>query len=510
MWKLWVWGCTGVVEIAHKIQNGVFDRLSIQYLNSNFNGGTGSGWAGCGGNPSRYANFYSSTGKFIPWSDTNAQYQDGSNWACPSTSTVSASSISTNPNYPISSIQDLSISTHAVGQSTAIANIKNILNQNKGIAFSFFLPNSAAWNDFFTYWDSGSSTPYDISKFNGQGIGTGFGGHLVLCVGYDDASDSWIMLNSWGTAGGLRPDGTFKVKMSMNYNVAYPGGYAMYWETLGVTFTGPTVTNSNGASAVITSSARLNGEVTSTGGQNPTVHIYWGTTDGATNQASWQHDENLGTKGVGTFYRDISSLAWGTTYYYRCLASNSAGSSWAGSTARFSTIGTTNPIALQASNGMYVCAGGGGGFVYANSPWTREWETFKLIDLGNNNIALQANNGQYVCAGGGGGGFVYANSPWTREWETFKLIDLGNNNIALQANNGQYVCAGGGGGGFVYANSPWTREWETFKLIDLGNNNIALQANNGQYVCAGGGGGGFVYANSPWTREWETFKLIRL
>ena len=379
----WVWGCTGVVEIAHKIQNEAFDRLSIQYLNSNLNGGTGSGWAGCGGNPSRYANFYSSTGKFIPWSDTNAQYQDGSNWACPSTSTVSASSISTNPNYPISSIQDLSISTHAVGQSTAIANIKNILNQNKGIAFSFFLPNSAAWNDFFSYWNSGSSIPYDIGKFNGQSIGAGFGGHLVLCVGYDDTSDSWIMLNSWGTAGGLRPDGTFKVKMGMNYDAAYPGGYAIYWETLGVTFTGPTVTNSNGASAVMTSSARLNGEVTSTGVQNPTVHIYWGTTDGATNQASWQHDENLGTKGVGTFYRDISSLAWGTTYYYRCFASNSAGSSWASSTARFSTIGTTNPIALQAAvNGKYVCAENAGQSpLIANRDVALGWETFKLIRL---------------------------------------------------------------------------------------------------------------------------------
>jgi len=28
------WGCTAPIEVAHDIQNGVLDRLSIQYLNS--------------------------------------------------------------------------------------------------------------------------------------------------------------------------------------------------------------------------------------------------------------------------------------------------------------------------------------------------------------------------------------------------------------------------------------------------------------------------------------------
>jgi len=39
----------------------------------------------------------------------------------------------------------------------------------------------------------------------------------------------------------------------------------------------------------------------------------------------------------------------------------------------------------------------------------RTWETFKLIDRGNGNVALQASNGQYVCAEGGGGQQVVAN-----------------------------------------------------------------------------------------------------
>ena len=44
--------------------------------------------------------------------------------------------------------------------------------------------------------------------------------HEVLCVGYDDASDSWMMLNSWPTTkdGAIfHPDNLFRVKMHSNY-----------------------------------------------------------------------------------------------------------------------------------------------------------------------------------------------------------------------------------------------------------------------------------------------------
>jgi carbamate kinase len=83
--------------------------------------------------------------------------------------------------------------------------------------------------------------------------------------------------------------------------------------------------------------------------------------------------------------------------------------------------------------------------------------------LGNNNVALQAYNGQYVCAEGGGGREVVANRNAVNAWETFKLLNLGNNNVALQAYNGQYVCAEGGGGREVVANRNAVNAWETFR-----------------------------------------------
>ena len=111
----------------------------------------------------------------------------------------------------------------------------------------------------------------------------------------------------------------------------------------GVAATAPTVTNSGGASDITSTTARLNGEVTSTGGENPTVHIYWGTTDGGTTTGNWDNDVNLGTKGTGTFYTDVSGLDTGTTtYYYRCYATNSGGTDWADSTDSFGHTTTLN------------------------------------------------------------------------------------------------------------------------------------------------------------------------
>ena len=272
----------------------------------------------------------------------------------------------------------------------------------------------------------------------------------------------------------------------------------------------PTVTNGIGATIVKANSARLNGEITGTGGQNPSVTIYWGTSDGGTNIGHWTQQLSLGNLGKQTFSRDISGLNPGTKYYYRCYASNSAGASWASSTETFTTDTKASVlISLQAANGQYVCAEGGGGReVVANRDAIGAWETFELIDQGNGYYALQAANGQFVCAEGGGGREVVANRDAIGAWETFKLIDRGNGNVALQAANGQYLCAEGSGGGAVVANRDAIGAWETFKLIDRRDSNVALQAANGQYVCAEGSGGREVVANRDAIGAWETFKLI--
>jgi hypothetical protein len=60
-----------------------------------------------------------------------------------------------------------------------------------------------------------------------------------------------------------------------------------------------------------------------------------------------------------------------------------------------------------------------------------------------------------------------ANRDWILAWETFRRIDLGNNEVALQAANGQYVCAENGGGSNLVANRDWILAWETFGIEEL-------------------------------------------
>ena len=137
-------------------------------------------------------------------------------------------------------------------------------------------------------------------------------------------------------------------------------------------------------------------------------------------------------------------------------------------------------IALQAYNGQYIAAeGGGGGFVFADRDTVGDWESFELITLGGNQIALQASDGHYVVAESGGGGFVYADRDFIDFWETWELITVGNNLIALRTINGQYLVADGGGGGFVFTDRDEIGDWETFDLVTLANDNAVLQAETG-------------------------------
>jgi hypothetical protein len=108
------------------------------------------------------------------------------------------------------------------------------------------------------------------------------------------------------------------------------------------TASAPTVNNGSGAAGIMPSSARLTGNFTA--GGNANVTVYWGTTDGGTTPSSWQHTISLGTLGEGSFFCDISGLNPVSTYYYRCYASNVAGTDWANSTASFQT-----PAALFAN-----------------------------------------------------------------------------------------------------------------------------------------------------------------
>lgn len=136
----------------------------------------------------------------------------------------------------------------------------------------------------------------------------------------------------------------------------------------------PTVTNGIGATNATTTSATLNGNLTDDGSENCTVSIYWGTSDGVTNSSNWTNNETIGTQASGIFYKDIANLTLNTTYYYRCYASNSAGSDWADSTSNFTTL----EIAISNTPPSYDF-----GTVNAGSTYSTGLTAFNITNTGD-------------------------------------------------------------------------------------------------------------------------------
>ncbi|MBN1166891.1 MAG: PKD domain-containing protein [Methanospirillaceae archaeon] len=221
----WAWAGTGVIEVAHSVQNGIKGQLSVQYLNSNYNSGTGSGYACCGGFADDFEIFYEDEGddRFIPWSNAGASYADGTR-SCGQSTARSASQITTTPNYPFTSLSTQQITTTGVTRQTAINNIKSMLNQNKAVWLGFYWYDNSA--DFFNAWDQGAS--YEYNPVAGVGSSGDFGGHAMTIIGYEDPNNDgtgyWVVLNSWGNRNNdPHLPGTIRFEMNIDYSALVPG-----------------------------------------------------------------------------------------------------------------------------------------------------------------------------------------------------------------------------------------------------------------------------------------------
>ncbi|MCX6006486.1 MAG: hypothetical protein NTZ34_04395, partial [Chloroflexi bacterium] len=345
----WVWASTGCLEVALNVQRGIKDRLSEQYFNSNYNSGTGNSFSCCGGSAATFAGYYNSTlQKAIPWSNLNAGFADASR-ICGSSTAMPATSIATTPNYPMSSCAAYQINTHGVGQATAIANIKNVLNQNKAVYLSMKQADHNYWNAFYNFWNTqGESVVwtggYSCNATWNSAPGEG-GSHAILCVGYNDtaATPYWLILNSWGTTAN-RPNGLFEIPMNYDYDCSIINiGYATNWYTVEPTFTvapvAPTL-------MYPTAGATVSGT---------SITFQWNASTGATATNYWLAVINTATssyiinQSVGnvTSYNLTGLANNGTQYKWAVAAGNSAG--WSAGTAYYTFTSGTAAVTIPAT-----------------------------------------------------------------------------------------------------------------------------------------------------------------
>jgi hypothetical protein len=343
----WAWAGTGCLEIALDIQESIKDRLSTQYISSCF-----ATDACCGGLLSDVADFYNTTKKVIPWSNENASWQDGGR-SCGGSTSVSCSSISTTPNYPIAFAQEETVPTQGVGNATAIANIKNVIDQGKAVWFGFFMARGSDWTALFNFWNNyDESAIWDPSYSCGYTWGAGGGGHAVLCVGYNDTDPNnsyWIMLNSWGTTAG-RPNGLFRVNMSIDYDCFYydpspVAYYSFYWQTLNVSFPHPAIQTSR----ILPSPAYANDTLlgycnaTDVDSGNVTYYYQW-FLNGVLNASG---SSGAYTPGIEINVNNISSgLAGGQNWTLECKANDGTFNS---SALNSSVLTISTPPVIQTS-----------------------------------------------------------------------------------------------------------------------------------------------------------------
>src|SRR5207244_11264462 len=147
----------------------------------------------------------------------------------------------------------------------------------------------------------------------------------------------------------------------------------------------------------------IGGLVTTTGGEKPTVTLYYGPTDGGTSASAWSNSIPLGSQD-GSFDQAITGLTTNTAYFFTAQAFNSAGAGWAVPSRSFTTPASPLPMVTNLpATGIQASAATLHGQVLLTGDETPHIVIFYGESDGGtnpaawaNNIAVAAQTGPYV------------------------------------------------------------------------------------------------------------------
>ena len=167
------------------------------------------------------------------------------------------------------------------------------------------------------------------------------------------------------------------------------------------------------ATSITNTTARLPGNVTDAGyPASVTVIVYWGDNDGGTTPGNWDYGpaptSPAQPQGVAAFYKDVTGLTPGGTYYFRAMGNNGSGAVWAAATRSFSATNVFPSVTASTGAGvtdvsaiLYGAVSSCGGDPTVSN-YGFVWDTTSRADPGNTAPEATA-YASYWKAGGGMG-----------------------------------------------------------------------------------------------------------
>ena len=225
-------------------------------------------------------------------------------------------------------------------------------------------PEGVAIDPFGNIWiaNSGSGSVTKLSS-SGSLIGTysvGGSGIRPEGISVDLSGNVWVPIYNSNRAIKLSSSGDVLANYGVNYAVSIGDftGFALQYFVLGYNLPSKATTTLSAPSSVTSTSATVNGNITATGNDNPTVTMYWGTTDGGQTPASWAHSvaptSPSQPQGAAAFHLDLDSLTPGTRYYFSASAVNSMGTSWPSASLSFTTGTAPRQSGWNPANNAHI------------------------------------------------------------------------------------------------------------------------------------------------------------